>query len=115
MYNNATLQFRDFLQMYNILSTSCFKECVTSFNSRTLEGSEIVCVESCAEKYIKTNRRVMDIYVVHQQTLNQKRLEEAAQAQSTTNNEQIVDEPIISNANTVSDTIAETSEVSSTS
>jgi len=34
-------QFKDFLQLYNVMSESCFLRCVTTFNSRELTEEEV--------------------------------------------------------------------------
>jgi hypothetical protein len=34
-------QFKDFLQLYNVMSESCFLRCVTAFNSRALTDEEV--------------------------------------------------------------------------
>lgn len=34
-------QFKDFLQLYNVMSESCFLRCVTAFNSRALTEEEV--------------------------------------------------------------------------
>lgn len=60
--------------MYNVMSASCFTNCVTSFNTAGLDDPEAACVESCASRFIKANRRVMELYVVHQQAINMKRM-----------------------------------------
>ena len=34
-------QFKDFLQLYNVMSESCFLRCVTAFNNRALTEEEV--------------------------------------------------------------------------
>jgi len=34
-------QFKDFLQLFNVISESCFLRCVNTFNSRELTEEEV--------------------------------------------------------------------------
>ncbi|KAK5639503.1 hypothetical protein RI129_011995 [Pyrocoelia pectoralis] len=72
--------FKDFLQMYNLLSHTCFKRCIDNLNSRNLDSNEVKCVDDCSEKFIRLNHRFMAIYVEHQQSLVNKRIKEAEMA-----------------------------------
>ncbi|KAB0793570.1 hypothetical protein PPYR_09099 [Photinus pyralis] len=72
--------FKDFLQLYNLLSHTCFKRCIDNLNTRNLDDNEIKCVEDCAEKFIRLNHRFMAIYVEHQQVLVNRRMKEAEAA-----------------------------------
>lgn len=45
-------------RMYNNLVYQCFGTCVTSFRSKTLDKTEISCVEQCSQRYIKLTQRV---------------------------------------------------------
>ena len=49
---------KDSLLMYNHLVSQCFDTCVSSFKSKSLDSSEVKCVESCAGKFIKSTQRV---------------------------------------------------------
>jgi hypothetical protein len=67
--------------MYNALVERCFDGCVTSFRSKTMDGSESVCVENCAARYIKMTQRVGLRFAEHQ-AMQQKRAADAAAAGS---------------------------------
>ncbi|KAK4872097.1 hypothetical protein RN001_016221 [Aquatica leii] len=82
--------FKDFLQIYNMLSEQCFKRCVDNLNSRTLDQNEIECVDSCSEKFIKINHRFMAIYVENQQLVVTRRMKEAELAEANIAKNQIV-------------------------
>ena len=44
------LFFLSTCSMYNNLVVRCFDSCVTSFRSKTLDKSELLCVDNCAGK-----------------------------------------------------------------
>lgn len=68
--------FKDFLQLYNYMSHTCFQSCVNNFNSRDLATDEENCVESCVKKHIKVNHRIMGVFVELQPLIVNKRMEE---------------------------------------
>ena len=51
------MQLKDTLRMFNGLVERCFSECVVSFRSKVLTGTEETCVSTCAEKYMKHSVR----------------------------------------------------------
>ena len=61
--------------MYNNLVARCFDGCVSSFRSKTLDKSEISCVEHCASRYIKMTQRTGLRFAEHQ-ALQQQRQEQ---------------------------------------
>ncbi|XP_058805365.1 mitochondrial import inner membrane translocase subunit Tim10 B-like [Phymastichus coffea] len=67
-------QFRDFLKLYNQISDICFNRCANSFNTRTVEADEKKCVEACAQKFILTNHRIMEIFMEVQAVIVQNRI-----------------------------------------
>eukprot|EP00529_Nitzschia_sp_RCC80_P034576 CAMPEP_0113460168 /NCGR_PEP_ID=MMETSP0014_2-20120614/10842_1 /TAXON_ID=2857 /ORGANISM="Nitzschia sp." /LENGTH=98 /DNA_ID=CAMNT_0000351801 /DNA_START=90 /DNA_END=386 /DNA_ORIENTATION=- /assembly_acc=CAM_ASM_000159 len=73
------MQLKDSLTMYNGLVERCFEGCVTSFRSKTLDKSEITCMEHCAGRYIKMTQRVGLRFAEHQ-AMQQKKAAEAAMA-----------------------------------
>ncbi|KDR15692.1 Mitochondrial import inner membrane translocase subunit Tim9 B, partial [Zootermopsis nevadensis] len=75
--------FKDFLQLFNVISESCFLRCVNTFNSRELTEEEAVCVTHCAGKHIKVNKKVMEIYMEVQPQITKKRMEEMATLQES--------------------------------
>lgn len=56
-------------------------------NTGVLDDYETACVESCASKFIKANRKIMQLYIVYQQALNMKRMDEM-QVQSNVTEDQ---------------------------
>ena len=63
--------------MYNGLVERCFDGCVSTFRSKTLDKSEISCVENCAARYVKMTQRVGLRFAEHQ-AMEQKKAEAAA-------------------------------------
>jgi hypothetical protein len=61
-----TPPFFRFSSMYNNLVSRCFDTCVTGFRSKTMDKSEISCVESCADRYVKMTQRVGLRFAEHQ-------------------------------------------------
>ncbi|OEU12231.1 mitochondrial import inner membrane translocase subunit Tim9, partial [Fragilariopsis cylindrus CCMP1102] len=58
MQHLEQMQLKDSLSMYNRLVERCFDGCVSSFRSKTLDKSEISCMENCSGRYIKMTQRV---------------------------------------------------------
>ena len=56
------MQLKDTLRMFNGLVERCFSECVVSFRSKVLTGTEETCVSTCAEKYMKHSVRQLHIH-----------------------------------------------------
>mmetsp|Transcript_7486 Transcript_7486/g.8948 ORF Transcript_7486/g.8948 Transcript_7486/m.8948 type:complete len:99 (-) Transcript_7486:51-347(-) len=79
MKNLEEMQLKDSLTMYNNLVERCFDSCVSSFRSKTMDKSEIGCVENCAGRYIKMTQRVGLRFAEHQ-AMQQKRAADAAAA-----------------------------------
>jgi len=75
--------FKDFLQLYNVMSESCFLRCVTAFNSRTLTEEEAICIDRCAGKHVKVNRKVLEVYMEIQPQITKKRMDEMASLQES--------------------------------
>mmetsp|Transcript_4021 Transcript_4021/g.8058 ORF Transcript_4021/g.8058 Transcript_4021/m.8058 type:complete len:96 (+) Transcript_4021:107-394(+) len=68
------MQLKDSLAMYNNLVYRCFDSCVSSFRSKTLDKSELICVDNCASRYVKMTQRVGLRFAEHQ-ALQQQRAE----------------------------------------
>ncbi|XP_059488885.1 mitochondrial import inner membrane translocase subunit Tim10 B [Neocloeon triangulifer] len=76
MEASALRNFKDFLQLYNLVSETCFNNCVTSLHSRDLQTDEISCVERCCGKFVKTNHAIMATFVEIQPIIVNRRIEE---------------------------------------
>ncbi|CAG9808293.1 unnamed protein product [Chironomus riparius] len=74
-------QFKDFLQLYNIITERCFTSCVDGFFTREVENQEDFCVRNCVDKYANTNQLIMKTYVEVQGKINEKRMEEFTKQQ----------------------------------
>jgi import inner membrane translocase subunit TIM9 len=44
--------------MFNQVTSTCFDRCVKSFKSRVLDESEQACLLACANKSVRTTKRV---------------------------------------------------------
>ncbi|KAJ7212147.1 chaperone [Mycena pura] len=51
-------QFQGFLTMYGKLVEKCFNTCCNDFTSKSLSSKEELCVNNCAEKFMKGSERV---------------------------------------------------------
>lgn len=78
------MQFKDFLQLYNEMTEMCFQRCVVNINVRKLDAEEISCVDSCVEKFITYNNKLMQNFVRAQSVLLNKRIADAEQQQIST-------------------------------
>jgi mitochondrial import inner membrane translocase subunit TIM10B len=98
-------QFKDFLQLYNLVSETCFNNCVTSLHSRDLQNEEvnllkpseiiinpqylqIQCVERCCGKFVRTNHAIMATFVEVQPQIVNKRIEEMTAANAAIQQQQ---------------------------
>lgn len=88
MEQNALRNFKDFLQVYNYMSNTCFQHCVNNFYSRDLASDEENCVDLCVRKHINVNHRIMGVFVELQPMIVNKRIEEMNQAQAALQLEQ---------------------------
>jgi len=70
---------KDFLLTYNKLSEKCFKDCIINLNNRSLTDEEGLCAEVCVTKAMNLNHRSMQVYLVEQPKITQKKVEEAEQ------------------------------------
>eukprot|EP00434_Breviolum_minutum_P016410 symbB.v1.2.014464.t1/scaffold1055.1/size140776/6 len=52
------MQMQEMMNTYNNLVEKCFNECVTSFRTKALEGSEEQCVTRCVQKFMSFSQRV---------------------------------------------------------
>ena len=48
---------KEFFEQYNNTSDSCFNQCVSNFNKRSLSLSENICIRSCGLKFLKATQR----------------------------------------------------------
>ncbi|XP_070503344.1 mitochondrial import inner membrane translocase subunit Tim10B-like [Chironomus tepperi] len=90
-------QFKDFLQLYNVITERCFNSCVDGFFTREVESQEDFCVRNCVDKYANANQLVMKTYVEVQGKINEKRMEEFTKQQELLQN-QVQEQQIESNS-----------------
>ncbi|XP_067000535.1 mitochondrial import inner membrane translocase subunit Tim10 B [Anabrus simplex] len=74
--------FKDFLQLYNVMSETCFLRCITSLYERDLTQDEAQCVDNCAQKHVNVNHKIMQVYMEVQPEINQRRIDEMNKAQA---------------------------------
>ena len=74
-YNYIYIIYDTYYSMYNNVVMRCFDTCIYNFRSKTLDKSEISCVEQCAERYIKLTQRVGLRFAEHQ-AIQQQRMEQ---------------------------------------
>ena len=76
----ASRNFKDFMQLYNQLTESCFNICVADLGSRKLTDAEESCVGLCAEKNIRLNHKTMEVFMELQPAMIEKRRKESEEA-----------------------------------
>eukprot|EP01025_Chloroclados_australasicus_P045304 TRINITY_DN4951_c0_g1_i1.p4 TRINITY_DN4951_c0_g1~~TRINITY_DN4951_c0_g1_i1.p4 ORF type:complete len:103 (-),score=11.76 TRINITY_DN4951_c0_g1_i1:453-761(-) len=73
------MQLRDSLRMYNVVVERCFKDCVSSFTSNSLNNKEEQCVTSCANKFTKLSSRVGTKFQELTQEMEQQMMQQMQQ------------------------------------
>jgi len=59
----AIQNYREFIQLFNKVSNSCFEACVVDMTTGKLSTGEERCVENCAYKMINSNHRLMSVFM----------------------------------------------------
>lgn len=59
----------------------CFQRCVVNVHVRQLDPEEVKCVDSCSQKFITYNNRLMQSFVKFQGELVNRRVKEAEEQQ----------------------------------
>nr|CAD7265516.1 unnamed protein product [Timema shepardi] len=77
------LLFKDFLQVYNIMSEVCFSRCVSTLSNRDISADEAQCVSLCTDKYVNMNNKLMQVYMEVQPIIMNKRMEEMSKLQES--------------------------------
>ncbi|CAL7947006.1 unnamed protein product [Xylocopa violacea] len=73
---------KDFQLLFNQMSETCFKTCVSTFLSRDTSTDEALCVENCSGKHINANHKIMEIFMEVQPVIARKNMEEYQRAQA---------------------------------
>jgi len=73
---DALRNFKDFLQIYNIMSENCFNRCVNTFQTRDVTEEETNCIDLCTNKHVRVNHKIMAVYMEVQPLVMQRRVEE---------------------------------------
>lgn len=60
----------------------CFQRCVVNVHVRQLDPEEVKCVDSCSQKFITYNNRLMQGFVKFQGELVNRRVKEAEEQQA---------------------------------
>nr|CAD7411368.1 unnamed protein product [Timema poppensis] len=102
-------QFKDFLQVYNIMSEVCFSRCVSTLSNRDISADEVCCLQKlysgeeslyrtrilldrsilaqcvslCTDKYVNMNNKLMQVYMEVQPIIMNKRMEEMSKLQES--------------------------------
>ncbi|XP_014479397.1 PREDICTED: mitochondrial import inner membrane translocase subunit Tim10 B-like [Dinoponera quadriceps] len=74
--------FKDFLLLYNQISETCFKRCANTFLTREITANEDLCISNCAQKYIRANHKIMEVFMEVQPIMVRKRMEEISATQA---------------------------------
>lgn len=56
--NNQIAQFREFMQMFNVISEQCFMDCIKNFTSKQVSKEEYDCSISCLTKHLQSTQRI---------------------------------------------------------
>ncbi|XP_003394141.1 mitochondrial import inner membrane translocase subunit Tim10 B-like isoform X2 [Bombus affinis] len=73
---------KDFHNLFNQMSETCFKTCVSTFMSRDISTEEIQCIENCSGKHIHANHKIMEIFMEVQPAIVRKSMEEFQKTQA---------------------------------
>ncbi|XP_003701673.1 mitochondrial import inner membrane translocase subunit Tim10 B [Megachile rotundata] len=73
---------KDFQLLYNQISETCFKTCVSTFISRDVSIDEDQCIENCSGKHINANHKIMEIFMEVQPLIIRKNVEEFQKSQA---------------------------------
>ncbi|XP_014675762.1 PREDICTED: mitochondrial import inner membrane translocase subunit Tim10 B-like [Priapulus caudatus] len=63
MMKAGVRNFRDFLQLYNNVTQTCFDACVTDMHYRKMTDSEGSCIDTCSSKFVNVNHRMMSLFM----------------------------------------------------
>uniref|UniRef100_T2M2T0 Mitochondrial import inner membrane translocase subunit n=1 Tax=Hydra vulgaris TaxID=6087 RepID=T2M2T0_HYDVU len=63
MESMAMQNYREFIGLYNRIAQNCFESCVIDMSHKSLSQEEELCVESCADKMIAVNHRLMSVFM----------------------------------------------------
>ncbi|XP_017765017.1 PREDICTED: mitochondrial import inner membrane translocase subunit Tim10 B-like [Eufriesea mexicana] len=84
----AIRNMKEFQLLFNQISETCFKTCVSTFLSRDMSTTEIQCIENCSGKYINANHKIMEIFVEVQPAIARRNMEEYSKAQAALETQQ---------------------------
>ena len=69
--------FKEFLEMYNKISETCFNRCIVNLNGRSLSKEEAECADLCTAKNVTLNHRILSAFMVEQPRITEQKLETA--------------------------------------
>lgn len=73
----ALRNFKEFLEIYNKTTETCFGHCVVNLNHRDVTKEEDKCLNDCTTKLTNLNHRLLSVFMVEQPIITQKKVEEA--------------------------------------
>ncbi|XP_017796361.1 PREDICTED: mitochondrial import inner membrane translocase subunit Tim10 B-like [Habropoda laboriosa] len=82
MDSTVIRNMKDFQVLFNQMSETCFKTCVSTFISRDITIEEAQCVENCSGKHIHANHKIMEIFMEVQPVIARKNMEELQKTQA---------------------------------
>lgn len=82
LYSLFLFQFKDFLQLYNQMTETCFRKCVDNINSRKLDPIEMECIDDCSSKFIRFNQRLMGTFMEVQSIIVNQRIKDVEEQQA---------------------------------
>lgn len=74
------------------MTEMCFQRCVVNVHVRQLDTEEVNCVDSCSQKFITYNNRLMQSFVKFQGELVNRRVKEAEEQQAVLERQQLSQE-----------------------
>ena len=66
-------QFKEFLEIYNKTTETCFGHCVVNLNQRDVTKEEDQCLNDCTTKLTNLNHRLLSVFMVEQPIITQKK------------------------------------------
>mmetsp|Transcript_6618 Transcript_6618/g.12221 ORF Transcript_6618/g.12221 Transcript_6618/m.12221 type:complete len:97 (+) Transcript_6618:134-424(+) len=75
MQSLEEMQIRDQFKLYTRLGEHCFRDCVSTFRSKTLDATEEKCVNNCATMFLKMSKRVGERFSENQMQEQQAQMQ----------------------------------------
>lgn len=86
------------------MSENCFTRCVNTFQYRDLAEDEMSCVDTCTNKHVRVNHKIMALYMEVQPIVMQRRIDEMDKLNAAAAEQAISETPAVSELPTAPET-----------